>query len=56
MTYLELHAHCLTMQQALIDRIAAVLEAQEAQEHLQSVLGTAMAAVKEEVPPLEWDD
>lgn len=54
MTREQLHDRCETLQQALIDLIAAVVDLQETPEmaHLQGVLEAAMRAVEEDVPPL----
>lgn len=54
MTREQLHERCETLQQALIDLIAAVVDLQDTQEmaHLQVVLDAAMRLVQDDLPPL----
>ena len=55
MTREQWHERCETLQQALIDLIAAVVDLQDTPErqHLQAVLEAAMRLVEEDVPPLD---
>ena len=55
MTLAQLHERCDTLQQALIDLIAAVVDLQEIpeREHLHVVLEAAMRLVADDIPPLD---